>query len=87
MSTNARPNTLRDDISSSDQRRPCSLTNPDDGHCTRRAQFRLYPTCADNEQQWPYTQSCTPHLAAVVRLASARCTGHMGGRVVRVVPL
>jgi hypothetical protein len=73
-------------IDISDQRFPCSVST-DHGRCRARAKFRITPTCGCDPEAWPTAQACTPHLARVVQAASARCTGHLNGEIVRVRPL
>lgn len=69
-----------------DQRFPCSFVGHE-AKCGTRARFVILPSCVETEETWPRAQSCPAHLARVIKEASARCTGHMGGKVVRVRPM
>lgn len=78
-------------INPSDQRLPCSLAI-DDEPCRSRSTFWVHPNCSCSREEWPHTQSCTPHLPKVVTLAARRCSSrsavrHRDGDVVRVHPL
>lgn len=69
-----------------DQRIPCSAVRNDEA-CRSRAAFRIWPSCSCAKDVWPDVQSCSGHLAGVVRLASKLCEGHWGGKTVLVRPL
>lgn len=72
------------------QRIPCCVTI-DHAPCTKRAQFKIYPTCSHSREEWPTVQVCSEHLARAVRVASQRCgqniVRHHEGVIVKIRPL
>lgn len=71
----------------SDQSMPCGMTHSERGHCPRKAQFRIYPACSHDREEWPDVQVCGSDLARAVGMASRRCVGHNNGGAVRVIPI